>query len=369
MSKKKWYFEKVENLLDLYTDYLIASFGQTSATGLSRLVDNEIKHDSVTRWLSKADVSSKTWWQTVKPLVRKQPAEEAGLMFDDFIIEKAPTDENDLIGWHWDHAKRRNSKGINVLNAFYHTWKVGRREPWRVPVGVETSKQTIRFCDLKTKKEKRKSEVAKNELLLQLIAKASAKGLVFQYMIAARWFAAVANRRLIKQKKKIFIFARPSNRLAAWNEAERKAGNWTSIDELPIPNNKPVQVWLKDWEFPVLLTKHHWTNKDNSPGERFLVSHDVRLTDDQLTTIDKKRWSVEESHKRLKQNVSLGKSPTRREQTQTNHLSASMLGYLKLEKLKFANKMNHFARQTKSYNQAVKAAFKELCSLKSMACA
>jgi hypothetical protein len=49
-----------------------------------------------------------------------------------------------------------------------------------------------------------------------------------------------------------------------------------------------VQVSLKDLEFPVLLTKQHFTNKDDSTGERFLVSNDVRLTDKQFTTIYKK---------------------------------------------------------------------------------
>jgi Transposase DDE domain len=357
----------VENLLDLYTDYLISSFGQTSATGLSRLVDNEVKHDSVTRLLSNADFSSKTLWQTVKPLVRLHQTEDACLIFDDVIIEKAYTDENDLICWHWDHSKRRNVKGINVLNAFYHTWKVGESEPLRAPVGFETIKKTVRFCDVKTKKEKRKSDVSKNDLMLQMIAKAIANGLIFKYIIADSWFASVANMRFIKQKKKIFIFDMQSNRLAAMSQAERKAGNWTRIDELKIPNNKPVQVWLKDLEFPVLLTKQIFTNKDNSTGYRFLVSNELSLTDDQFTTIYKKRWSVEEYHKSLKQNVSIGKSPTRTEKTQTNHLYASMLGYIKLEKLKFANKMNHFAMKTKIYNQALKAAFKELCSLKSMA--
>ena len=359
----------MENLLDLYTDYLISSFGQTSATGLSRLVDNEIKHDSVTRLLSNSDFSSKTLWQSVKPLVRKHQAEDACLIFDDVIIEKAHTDENDLICWHWDHSKRRNVKGINILNAFYHTWKVGESEPLRVPVGFETIKKRIRFCDLKTKKEKRKSDISKNELMLQMIGKAIANGLIFKYIIADSWFASVANMRFIKQKKKIFIFDMQSNRLAALNEADRKAGSWTRIDELKIPDNKPVQVWLKDLEFPVLLTKQLFTNKDNSTGYRFLVSNKSSLTDDRFTTIYKKRWSVEEYHKSLKQNVSIGKSPTRTEKTQTNHLYASMLGYIKLEKLKFANKMNHFAMKTKIYNQALKAAFKELSSLKSMACA
>ena len=81
----------------------------------------------------------------------------------------------------------------------------------------------------------------------------------------------------------------------------------------------------------------------------------------------KKRWSVEEYHKSLKQNASVAKSPTRKIQTQSNHLFASIMAYIKLESLKFANKMNHFAMKTKIYNQALKAAFKELTILKNVA--
>lgn len=359
----------MENLLDLYTDYLISSFGQTSATGLANLVDNSIKHDSITRLLAKSDFSSKTLWQTVKPLVREHQNEEACLIFDDFIIEKAYTDENDLICWHWDHSKRRNVKGINVLNAFYHTQKEAQSEALRVPVGFETIKKTIRFCDLKTKKEKRKSPVSKNQLMLQMIAQAIANGLIFKYIVADSWFASVENMTYINRKKKFFIFDMQVNRLAALTEEDRQKGRWTRIDELKISDNKPVKVWLKDLGFPVLLTKQLFTNKDNTTGYRFLVTNDLSLTDQQLTTIYKKRWSVEEYHKSLKQNVSIGKSPTRTEKTQTNHLYASMMGYIKLEKLKFVNKMNHFAMKTKIYQQALKAAFKELTILRNTACA
>jgi len=117
------------------------------------------------------------------------------------------------------------------------------------------------------------------------------------------------------------------------------------------------------------MTKQIFINKDESTGCRFLVTNDVHLTNDEFTTIYKKRWSVEEYHKSLKQNVSIGKSPTRKVKTQTNHLYASIIGYIKLEKLKFINKMNHFAMKTKIYNQALKAAFKELAVLKQKACA
>ena len=41
--------ERTRRLLDLYTDYLLVSFGQTSATGLAALVPQEISHDSTFR--------------------------------------------------------------------------------------------------------------------------------------------------------------------------------------------------------------------------------------------------------------------------------------------------------------------------------
>ncbi len=62
----------MEQKLDLYTDYLISSTGQTSALDLSRLLDNKISHDSITRFLSKNEFDSKTLLaigQTLSPPV------------------------------------------------------------------------------------------------------------------------------------------------------------------------------------------------------------------------------------------------------------------------------------------------------------
>jgi hypothetical protein len=54
-------------------------------------------------------------------LVREYESEEACLIFDDTIVSKTYTDENDFICRHWDHSKGRNEKGINLLTAFYRT--------------------------------------------------------------------------------------------------------------------------------------------------------------------------------------------------------------------------------------------------------
>ena len=354
----------MQDKLDLYTDYLLSSFGQTSATGLSRLVDGDISHDSISRLLSGNEFNSKTLWQKVKPLVRKHQTEDACLIFDDTIIEKPYTDENDMICWHWDHSKKKNVKGVNMLNAFYHTQTAEMSQPLRIPVGFELILKTILFSVVKTKKQKRISPVTKNELMRTMIAQAIHNQLKFKYVLADSWFASADNMRFIKKKKKFFIFDMKTNRQVAISEKDRNAGHWTRIDEIDIPDNTPVKVWLKDLEFPILLTKQVFTNKDQSTGVRFLVSNDFSLSDDDFTTLYKKRWSVEEYHKSLKQNAALEKSPTRTVRTQSNHIFASIMAYVKLEKMKFSSKLNHFAMKSKIYLAANKAAFKELALLK-----
>lgn len=156
-----------------------------------------------------------------------------------------------------------------------------------------------------------------------------------------------------------------SNRLAAASPEKRNKGQFISIDELPLPENTPVCLHLKELEIPVLVCKQVFRNENcQVQGVRYLVSNDLELTADGFAALYKKRWSVEEYHKSLKQNTAIAKSPTRTTRTQLNHLFGSILAYVKFERLKFAHKLNHFALKSKLYVCALKAAFKELAGLK-----
>jgi len=354
----------MEDNLDLYTDYLLSSFGQTSSTGLSRLVDEAISHDRISRFLSGNEFNSRTLWQEVKPLVRKYQTDDACLIFDDIIVAKPHTDENEMVCWHFDHSEGKSVKGFNILNAYYHSQQDDMDLPLRIPVAFEIILKTISFCELKTRKLKRVSPVTKNEILRTMVNQAIHNQLKFKHVLADSWFGSADNMRFIHKKKKFFIFDMKSNRRVVLSEKDRNAGNWTRIDEIDIADNTPLKVWLKDLEFPVLLTKQVFTNKNQSGGVRFLVSNDFSLSDDNFTTLYKKRWSVEEYHKSLKQNAAIAKSPTRTLRTQGNHIFASMMACVKLEKLKFASTLNHFAMKAKIYLAANKAAFKELATIK-----
>ena len=108
-----------KQLLEIYSDYLISSFSHTTATGLSALLDNKISHDKTTRFLSSSDYDSKDLWLLVKKQTRSVENDDGCIIFDDTIQEKAYTDENEIITWHFDHTKNRMVKGANILNCLY----------------------------------------------------------------------------------------------------------------------------------------------------------------------------------------------------------------------------------------------------------
>ena len=153
-----------KKLLELYSDYLLSSFGATTATGLSALLEGAISHDRVTRFLSQADYDAKTLWRHVKGMVRDIEEDDGVLIIDDTIQEKPHTDENDLICWHYDHSQNRTVKGINLLNCVYHASDVS------LPVTYELITKPVLYTDVKTRRVKRKSLVTKNDLMREMLS-------------------------------------------------------------------------------------------------------------------------------------------------------------------------------------------------------
>jgi hypothetical protein len=115
-------------VLDLYTDYLISSFGQTTATGLSALLNGSLSHDRISRFLNAETFTSAHLWRMVKPLVRQVQNEDAVLIVDDSIQAKPHTDESELNCWHWDHTVGRSVKGLNLLSVLYQTYAMSAEQ-------------------------------------------------------------------------------------------------------------------------------------------------------------------------------------------------------------------------------------------------
>ncbi len=348
------------DLLELYTDYLISAFSYTTATGLSKMTGGAVSHDKITRFLSEQELDSPKLWRLVKPLVRDSEDKDSGvLIIDDTIEEKPYTDESELVCWHYDHSKGRNVKGINLLSTLYQVGEVS------IPVALELVKKTEWVFNEKKDRWQRKSPRTKNELYRQMLKACQKNRIEFRYVLNDVWYASSENMRCVKEElKKEFIMPLKANRKVALSLEEKKRGEYEQVGSLELEPGTVREVYVEQVEFPLLLVKQVFKNEDGSEGVLYLVSSDVTLDYERLTTIYQRRWKVEEYHKSLKSNAALAKSPTKTIRTQSNHVFAAIYAFVKLERLKLATKTNHFALRSRMYLKAVQAAFKELQSLR-----
>ena len=345
-------------LLDIYTDYLLSSFGATTATGLSQLLP-EISHDQITRFLAQKPLTDRDLWKIVKPHVRKMQSEDGVLIIDDSVEEKPYTDESELITWHYDHSQGRTVKGINLLSALYFSRDVS------LPVDFALIQKTLLTTDSKTGKDKWVSPQTKNELARQMIGAVKQKQIPFRYVLADIWFSSAENMVYIKKTaQKEFVMPLKSNRRVALSEADKQHGRWISLSSLDFSKRSSWTIYLESVPFPVLVSREVFKNEDGSEGALILCSSDLTLSGPALFTIYQKRWKVEEYHKSLKSNACLAKSPTKRPHTQQNHIFASLVAFIKLEAYRTATHLNHFALKAKLYQAALQTAFRQLNQLK-----
>ena len=348
-----------KKLLDIYSDYLIAQNQYATATGLSALLDGEISHDKITRFLNSKETSSKELWQYVKSEIRRVEENTGGvLILDDTIEEKTYTDESEIICWHHSHAKGRFVKGVNLLSALIRYGDIA------LPIACEVVHKDLFFCDIATRKEKRRSSTTKNEMFRSIIAQAVKNEVKFDYVLSDNWFGAKKNMEFIHyDMKKKFIIGLKANRLIACPEEEKK-GQYQNLSTLNLKDGEKRVVQLKELPFPVALTAKIFKNEDNSTGTLYLVTNDLESSADRIYEVYQKRWQIEIYHKSIKQNASLEKSPTKVARSQKNHIFASIVSYCKLEFLKQTTSLNHFALKYKLPIKANQSAFQELQKLR-----
>ena len=292
--------------LDLYSDYLISSLGGlTTATELSKLTNQALSNDKISRFLGgvyqenkklqHTEYQSKDLWKLVKPIVRKYESLDSYLIIDDTIQEKQYSDVNEVICWHFDHCFNRQVKGVNILNFILVTPDIN------IPLALEVIKKTEKYTIIKEDK------------------------------LQGKW---------------------------------HKLDTITDITKQEI-ENKPLEVWLEGLDHSIHLIKQIFTNEDDSIGVQFLITNDSGLSKDNIVQHYQKRWQVEEYHKSIKSNLGLSKSPTKTVTTQINHFFCSIYAYIQLEYLTKSTKItNHFQLKSKLYLEALKRSFEELAKMR-----
>jgi IS4 transposase len=232
-------------------------------------------------------------------------------------------------------------------------------------VAFELVKKTEWAFNEKKGRWQRKSSQTKNDLYRRMLEACAKNRIEFRYVLNDVWYASSENMSYIKRElEKEFIMPLKSNRKVALSLEEKKRGEYEQVGSLEPEPGTVREVYVEQVEFPLLLVKRVFKNEDGSEGVLYLVSSDPTLDYERISTIYQRRWKVEEYHKSLKENASLAKSPTKTIRTQSNHVFASIYAFVKLERMKLATKMNHFALRSRLCLKAVQAAFQELQSLR-----
>ena len=246
-------------LLDIYTDYLISSFGLATGTGLSQLLNGAISHDRIQRFLGGSPKTGKDLWLVVKPYVREIQSETGIIIIDDSISEKPHTDENDIICWHYDHTSGQTIKGINFVTALYHVNEVS------LPVNYQLIEKTETYIDKKTGKEKRRSAISKNEIYRQLLQQIIHNQIPFRYVVNDVWFASADNMMfVVHDLKRHFVMPLKTNRKLALSLEDKKNGHYVRVDELTIEPHTEMMIYLEGVDFTLKLVKQVFTNADRA---------------------------------------------------------------------------------------------------------
>ena len=288
--------------MDLYTDFLIANTGLASVSkaGLALGISN----DKISRFLGGVSVFTKNnfivsedglkittekkglvaehvkfnnqdLWGLVKKDVRS--CEEfqgidglgATLIVDDTIIEKEFIDENNIVCWHFDQVKKwglglpvqslaticsgRSVKGINLLNGglYYPS------QNQYIPIFAELVTKTIKHIDPKDGKEKRKSEVSKNELFRNNFNCIMKNHIKLEIILFDIWYGSIENLNFINSHKQKYICPLKSNRTMALSKGEKKSGKWYKLEQITsqLDTQKTLEIWLEGSTHSSYLTK------------------------------------------------------------------------------------------------------------------
>jgi hypothetical protein len=323
-------------LFDLYMDYLIGNSGEVTATGLAAVSDGLVSHDQVTRLLNsrQGSFTAASYWQRIKPFVREVNDPEGVMIIDDFVEEKPHSKENELIAYHYSHLQGGTVKGINIVHLLYSVTQAQERV--NIPVAFELVRKTEVRIDPKTGKRQRFSLVNKNQTVRRAIARnllqqaTHLNPIPYQYVLADSWYASAENMVYVKQKlKKDFVFGLKANRQVALSKGALRRKEFVQVTDLALEPGQVHQIWVKDVAFPLLLAKEVYVNRaanrqDRSTATLFLVTSQIELSYQQMISLYPIRWKIEESHKSLKNNASLAKSPTKVVRTQANHVFVSV---------------------------------------------
>lgn len=314
--------------LATYTAFLIANGNRSSGVEASKAMSgiaHAPAHDSISRWLAEQTFEPKNLWHRVKPQVNLK----SSLIVDDTVLDKRWSPNNELADFHWSGNKHKVTRGISLVNLLATHDKDCIPVDYRVYEGV-------------------KDGANKNEHVVDMLKSSKKRGFTPDFVMADSWYGSLENMKAVAKLGWKFIFGLKENRLV--NETQ---GTYVSVSALDWTTKQVRTVWLKGYGF-VLVTRIVFKNGDT----RYLATNDLALTDYKtFSAHGKKRWTIEEFHRGIKQTTGIEKCYSVKKRSQLTHIFACFVAFVKLEFARLKTGISWYEQKARAVRLGIMGAF------------
>jgi len=319
---------KYEINLDTYTTFLIANGNRYSGVEMAKALkekDHAPAHDSISRWLLEQTFEPNDLWKHVASRVHL----ESCLIVDDSTLDKRWSPENELTDFHWSGNEHKVTRGISLVNL------LAIHEDDCIPVDYRVY-------------EGKKGGTNKNQHFVAMLGTAKERGFKPPYVMADSWYSSLENMKYITAFGWKFIMGLKENRLV--NELQ---GQYVAVSALDWKEKTVRKVWLKGYGF-VLVARIVFKNGD----VRYVCTNDLSLTDyTNLSALAKKRWTIEEFHRGIKQTTGIEKCYSIKRRSQLTHIFACFVAFVKLEFERLKTGVSWYEQKAQAVRLGISRAF------------
>jgi hypothetical protein len=314
--------------LDMYTTFLVANGNRYSGVEASKALNLSAPspaHDSVSRWLAEQDFKPSDLWKRVKSNVDLGST----LIADDTVLDKRWSPKNELAAFHWSGNEHKVTRGISLVNLLATSGEDCIPVDYRVYEGKDAKKN-------------------KNDHFIEMLDHAKKRGFTPDFVMADCWYGSLENMKHIDKLGWKFIFGLKENRIV--NETQ---GNPVAASALDWVKKQVRKVWLKGYGF-ALVTRIVFKNGDT----RYLATNDLSLTGYKtFSAHGKKRWTIEEFHRGIKQTTGIEKCYSTKKKSQLTHIFASFVAFVKLEFERLKTGVSWYEQKARAVRLGITRAF------------
>lgn len=314
--------------LETYTAFLIANGNRYSGVEVSKAMSDTPHapaHDSISRWLTEQTFEPHDLWKRVRSQVNMQ----SSLIVDDTVLDKRWSPNNELVDFHWSGNEHKVTRGISLVNL------LATHDNDCIPIDYRVY-------------EGKKDDTNKNAHFINMVRSSKKRGFTPDFVMADSWYSSLDNMKAIVKLGWKFIFGIKENRLV--NELQ---GNYKAVSALDWTHKQVRKVWLKGFGF-VLVARIVFKN-----GEvRYLATNDLSLTDyPMLSAHSKKRWTIEEFHRGIKQTTGIEKCYSIKKRSQLTHIFACFVAFVKLEFERLKSGVSWYEQKARAIRSGILGAF------------